>query len=172
MVMNGLVLRPVWVLLGGNLGQREHYLRSALKGLAERGMAVDAVSGLYETAPWGNTQQPSFLNAAARISTSSPLIEVLDVLLEVEQSLGREREVPWGPRTIDLDLLMAGAEVVNHNRLQVPHPHLAQRRFALLPLAELDPDLVHPVLGLTISELLINCKDPLGVEIFRSDRWW
>jgi 2-amino-4-hydroxy-6-hydroxymethyldihydropteridine diphosphokinase len=172
MVMKGLATRAVWVLLGGNLGQREHYVRAALDALVERGLAVEAVSGLYETAPWGNTQQPSFLNAAARLKTSFPLMKVLDVLLEVEQSLGRERDVPWGPRTIDLDLLMAGAEVVHHNRLQVPHPHLAQRRFALLPLAELNPELVHPLLGLTVSELLINCKDSSGVEIFRSSGWW
>ena len=113
MVIDGLATRAVWVLLGGNLGQREHYVRAALDALVERGLAVEAVSGLYETAPWGNTQQPSFLNAEARLKTSFPLMKVLDVLLEVEQSLGRERDVPWGPRTIDLDLLMYGEQRIN-----------------------------------------------------------
>jgi 2-amino-4-hydroxy-6-hydroxymethyldihydropteridine diphosphokinase len=143
-----------YIGLGSNLGDREGYLRRALELLGEEPeIDVVAVSSLRETDPADFVDQPRFLNAAAEIETSLPARALLERLLAVEQAIGRRRVGPrFGPRTIDLDLLLYGDEVVDEPGLTVPHPRLAQRRFALEPLHELDPDLVvpgqGPVLGL------------------------
>ena len=141
-----------YVGLGANLGNREETLRRALELLAEH-VEIDAVSSIRETEPIGVVEQPRFLNAAARISTELPPRALLDVLLEVERTLGRQRRERWGPRTIDLDLLLYGDATVAEDGLTVPHPRLHERRFVLEPLAELDPLLVVPGHG-RVSELL------------------
>ena len=136
-----------YVGLGSNLGEREATLREALTRLSELdGVAVAAVSSFRETDPVGNVDQPRFLNAAAEIETSLGPRELLDRLLEVERSLGRDRsrEERWGPRTVDLDLLLYGGETVAETGLEVPHPRLAERTFVLEPLLELDPGLRLP----------------------------
>ena len=138
-----------YVGLGANLGDREAALRRALELLAaEAGIELVAVSGFRETEPWGLADQPPFVNAAAALETVLPARELLDRLLGVERRLGRTREGPrYGPRTIDLDLLLYGDETVEEPGLRVPLPHLHERRFALEPLAELDPGLVVPGRG-------------------------
>jgi 2-amino-4-hydroxy-6-hydroxymethyldihydropteridine diphosphokinase len=138
-----------YVGLGANLDDREATIRRALELLnAERGVDVVAVSTLRETEPWGYVNQPPFLNGAAALETELGPRELLDRLLAVERSLGRTRNGPrWGPRTIDLDLLLYGAETVDEPGLRVPHPRLAERRFVLEPLAELDPTVVVPGAG-------------------------
>jgi 2-amino-4-hydroxy-6-hydroxymethyldihydropteridine diphosphokinase len=137
-----------YVGLGANVGPREVTLLRAVDLLAEAdGVEVLAVSQLRETDPVGIVDQPRFLNGAARIDTSLPPRALLDVLLRIEQSLGRVREERWGPRTVDLDLLVYGGLTVDEPGLRVPHPRLHERRFALEPLAELDPELVVPGLG-------------------------
>jgi 2-amino-4-hydroxy-6-hydroxymethyldihydropteridine diphosphokinase len=143
-----------YVGLGANLGPREETLRRALE-LLRRSPGVDvlAVSELRETEPVGVIEQPRFLNGAAALQTSLSARELLDLLLEVERSLGRVRAERWGPRLIDLDLLLFGAETIDEPGLHVPHPHLHERRFALEPLAELDPELVIPGRG-RVSALL------------------
>jgi 2-amino-4-hydroxy-6-hydroxymethyldihydropteridine diphosphokinase len=138
-----------YVGLGANLGDREATIRAALEALP----GLVAVSSLRETEPVGKTDQPRFLNAAAALETGLSARELLDVLLAVERGLGRERRERWGPRTIDLDLLLYGEERVEEPGLTVPHPHLHERRFALEPLAELDPELVVPGRG-RVKELL------------------
>jgi 2-amino-4-hydroxy-6-hydroxymethyldihydropteridine diphosphokinase len=133
-----------YVGLGSNLGDREDNLSRALERLEELGPV--RVSRVRETDPVGITDQPRFLNAVAALETELPARELLVRLLAIERSLGRDRatEVRWGPRTIDLDLLLYGDETIDEPGLTVPHPRLAERRFVLEPLCELDPELVLP----------------------------
>ncbi|OFW53187.1 MAG: 2-amino-4-hydroxy-6-hydroxymethyldihydropteridine diphosphokinase [Actinobacteria bacterium RBG_16_67_10] len=134
-----------YVGLGANLGNREEMLQHAIALLsAADGVEVLAVSELRETDPVGVVDQPPFLNGAAAVDTTLSARELLDTLLAIERSLGRVRAERWGPRTIDLDLLLYGDEIVDEPGLRVPHPHLHERRFALEPLAELDPELAIP----------------------------
>jgi 2-amino-4-hydroxy-6-hydroxymethyldihydropteridine diphosphokinase len=136
-----------YVGLGSNLGDREAMLRRAIDLLGER-VRVRAVSSIRETEPWGLVDQPPFLNAAVEIDTELGPRELLHLLLELERLLGRTREGErYGPRTIDLDLLVYGDEIVEEPGLTVPHPRLHERRFALEPLAELEPELVVPGRG-------------------------
>jgi 2-amino-4-hydroxy-6-hydroxymethyldihydropteridine diphosphokinase len=138
-----------YVGLGANLGDREAMLRSALEQLrTEPGMRVTAVSAFRDTAPVGLVDPPRFLNAAAAVETELGARELLDRLLGIERRLGRTREGPrFGPRTIDLDLLLYGDERIDEPGLHVPHPRLHERLFALEPLTELDPSLVVPGRG-------------------------
>ena len=144
-----------YVGLGANLGDREATIRRALELLArEKEVEVVAVSELRETEPVGVVDQPRFLNGATAVDTSLSARELLDVLLRIERDLGRVREGErWGPRTIDLDLLLYGDEEVDEPGLRVPHPRLRERRFALEPLADLDPGARVPGRG-TVSDLL------------------
>ena len=143
-----------YVGLGANLGAREETLRRALELLAAAdGVSLLAVSQLRETEPVGVVDQPPFLNGAVALETTRTPRELLDLLLTIEASLGRVREERWGPRTVDLDLLVYGDEVVDAPGLRVPHPHLHERRFALEPLAELAPELDVPGRG-RVSALL------------------
>jgi 2-amino-4-hydroxy-6-hydroxymethyldihydropteridine diphosphokinase len=142
-------MHTAYIGLGANLGDREATLRRALELLeAEPGVEVTAVSAFRDTAPVGILDQPRFLNAAARIETTLRPRELLDRLLAIEQALGRTRTGPrFGPRTIDLDLLLYGDSTLAEPGLTVPHPRLHERAFVLGPLAELDPALVIPGLG-------------------------
>ena len=143
-----------YVGLGANLGRREETLREAM-GILDRAPDVDvvAVSELRETEPVGPIAQPMFLNGVVALETTLSARELLELLLDVERSLGRIREERWGPRVVDLDLLLYGDDVVDEPGIEVPHPRLHERRFALEPLAELDPDLELPGHG-RVSDLL------------------
>ena len=138
-----------YVGLGANLGDREATIRAALGALP----GVVAVSALRETEPVGVVDQPPFLNGAAALETQLSARELLEALLAVERELGRERGERWGPRTIDLDLLLFGGETIDEPGLTVPHPRLHERRFALEPLVDLDPELAIPGRG-RLVELL------------------
>ena len=144
-----------YIGLGSNLGDREGFLRRALELLrAEPEIDVTAVSSVRETDPVGLVDQPRFLNAVARVETDLAPRELLDRMLAAERELGRRRDGPrFGPRTVDLDLLLYGDEEIDEPGLIVPHPHLAERRFVLEPLHELDPGLVVPGRG-RVSDLL------------------
>ncbi len=144
-----------FVGLGSNLGDRERTIGRAVELLAGTpGVDLVAVSHLRETEPWGPVEQPAYLNGAVELATELPPRALLDVLLAVEQALGRDRTGErWGPRTIDLDLLLYGEVEVDEPGLTVPHPRLHERRFALEPLAELEPDALIPGRG-TVGELL------------------
>lgn len=147
--------RIAFIGLGSNLGEREETLQRALELLGGRdGIRLVAVSPLRETDPVGYLDQPRFLNGAAQIETDLSPLELLAVLLDVERTLGRVREGPrFGPRTLDLDLLLYDDEIVDEPGLAVPHPRLHERRFVLEPLTELDPALVVPGRG-SVSDLL------------------
>jgi 2-amino-4-hydroxy-6-hydroxymethyldihydropteridine diphosphokinase len=139
----------VYIGLGSNLGDRESTIRAAVERLAATpGIELVAVSSLHETDPVGYADQPRFLNGAVALRTELPPRTLLGRLQEVERELGRDRSGPrFGPRTIDLDLLLYGAEQIDENDLQIPHPRLAERRFVLEPLAELDRGLEVPGKG-------------------------
>ena len=147
-------MSEAYVGLGANLGEREATIREALRLLGEhKGIRVLAVSSLRETDPVGVLDQPRFLNGAARLETELAPRALLDALLDVEQALGRERAERWGPRTIDLDLLLYDRLVLDEPGLTLPHPRLHERRFALEPLAELAPGLELPGRG-SVESLL------------------
>ena len=145
-----------YVGLGANLGDRETTIRRAVELLADTvGVEVLAVSALRETDPVGVEDQPRFLNGAAALETTLEPRAVLEALLGIERVLGRVRDgLRFGPRTIDLDLLLFGDETIDLPDLKVPHPELPRRAFVLVPLVEVDPHAVHPVLGLTMRDLL------------------
>jgi 2-amino-4-hydroxy-6-hydroxymethyldihydropteridine diphosphokinase len=121
-------------------------------------------SSRYQTAAWGKTDQPDFINQVLKLETSLRPLEVLKTILGIERKLGRERTEKWGSRTIDIDILFYDQEVVASSELTIPHPYLQQRAFTLIPLAELEPDFVHPVFKKTVSELLDELESQLEVK--------
>ena len=146
--------RTAYLSLGSNLGDREANLREAIARLRELG-SVSRVSAFYETEPVEVAgQQPWFLNCAAAVETELTPLEFLKSLLAIEHSMGRERTEPKGPRTIDMDIIFFGNEVLDTKELSVPHPAMQHRRFVLAPLAEIAPEALHPVLRRTVRELL------------------
>lgn len=154
----------VFLLLGANLGDRLQSFQSATKLIAERIGRLTAVSAVYETAPWGVLDQPSFLNQVLKIETSCDPETVLRLILEIEHELGRVRHERWGARLIDIDLLYFNDLVLDGSRLTVPHPRLQERRFTLAPLAEIAPDYLHPVLKKTNIQLLKITSDQSSVH--------
>lgn len=147
--------------LGSNLGEREAMIQQALGALAELPETeLVRASSLYDTEPVGDLDQPNFLNAVAELETGLGAMQLLWNLLLIEKRLGRERTRRWGPRTIDLDLLLFGDEIHEEAGLRVPHPELTRRAFVLVPLIELDPALVHPATG----EKLVTQLSKLGAR--------
>lgn len=146
----------VYLALGANLGQREKNIAAALNALQHtKGVSVEAVSSLYETDPVGGPpDQPRFMNAAAKLSTDLAPERLLAVLQQIEFSLGRRRGERWGPREIDLDILLYDNLVTSEDGLTIPHPLMHERRFVMEPLAEIAPKAMHPTLGLTAQEIL------------------
>ena len=155
--------------MGSNLGDRAGYLLLAVRGMLDAGLDVIRVSNVYETAPVGNEDQPAFLNMVAELrgSTLPSPEQTLARLLRIEYSLGRTREVPMDPRTIDLDLLIFKDERMNTDFLKLPHPRLHLRRFVLVPLNELVPNLVPPGFGKSVRELLEETSDNSAVARWR-----
>ena len=162
----------VFLGLGANLGNRAANLRMALRYVSSLAR-VDAVSSLYETAPVGSHHQPDFYNAVCRVATGLSPEALLDYLKRVEFEIGRRPAPHWGPRPIDLDVLLYGERVVETDRLIVPHPRLAERAFVLVPLAEIAPDARHPVLGKTAGEMLASLgeRELAGITKVESPGW-
>lgn len=162
-------LQPVALGLGSNLGDRLAHLRGGLAGL-RRHMGLTVVSSVFETEPVGLTEQPRFLNAVALFETDAPPPQVLAWAQQAEQAERRERTVRWGPRTLDVDVLMFGNLTLDSPDLVVPHPRLVERAFVLAPLAEVAPAWVHPVLGVSVRELWAAVQQG-GVRLWRGPGW-
>jgi len=144
-----------WIGMGANVGDRLGNFRAALTALKSLdATSVVRVSSVYDTTPWGVTDQRRFFNAVVELSTGLSPDELLAALGEVEQRCGRVRHARWGPRTLDLDILLYDDLVVESDDLIIPHPRMAQRAFVLVPLAELEPELEVPGLGVTVAHLL------------------
>ena len=146
------------------MGERELNLERARNLIGEKCGEVTTISSLYETAPWGETDQPMFLNQALQIFTSLKPMPLLQKILDIEKQLGRTRQVKFGPRNIDIDILFYNEETHNYPLLTIPHPALQYRRFVLTPMNEIAPGFVHPVFKKTIAELLEECPDDLPVN--------
>lgn len=161
----------VYLSLGGNLGDPARSMGAALRILdADDSTRVVAVSSLYRTPPWGKLDQPDFLNAAAEISTTLAPRALLELCLDAERKLKRVREERWGPRLIDIDILVYGERIIHETGLEVPHPRMLERAFVLAPLAEIAPGLA--VGGRSVSERLSGV-DAAGIERLTTGRdWW
>ena len=154
-----MVARTAYLGLGSNTGDREAMLREAIERLGSAKLRVKRVSAVYETAPREKTDQPWFLNQVIEVETELFPLQLLRHARKVEHALGRQRTVDKGPRTIDVDILFIGSKVISTPELTVPHPAAHERRFVLEPLAELAPELRHPVLHQPVREMLARVQD-------------
>ena len=160
-------MTKLYLSLGSNIGNRAENIARAIAALGERGVRVTRESSLYETEPLEIKEQPWFLNCAIEAETELSPGRLMEVLLEIEREMGRERRVPKGPRLIDIDILLYGADIVREPRLEIPHPRLAERKFVLVPLAEIAAEVSHAVSLLTIAEMLEATPDQTEVRKWR-----
>ncbi len=161
------------IALGSNLGDRSRNLKTALELLDRAGrIALDTVSAVYETAPVGGPEQGPFLNACASVITELPPTLLLSVLLETEEKMGRIREVRWGPRIIDLDLLLYSSTIMSTPLLELPHPEMCERDFVLIPLSDIAPDQNIPGLNRSVSMILAGRPENGDVKLYLPQGWY
>ena len=157
-------MNKAYLLIGGNMGDRQGFLSTARKRLAEECGSIIHQSSVYQTAAWGIEDQAPFLNQALEVATQLSAEELLKTILSIEEVIGRKRDVKYGPRIIDIDILLFNDDVIQREGLHVPHPQMQARRFVLLPLNEIAAGVMHPVLGISINQLLKYCPDNLNVH--------
>lgn len=160
-------MNSVFLLTGTNLGNREENLAVARKLIKDQCGTIINTSSIYETAAWGKTDQPGFLNQALELETLLNAKQLIRRILKVEKQMGRLRKEKYDPRIIDIDILLFNNDVYHYDFLIIPHPELHNRRFALIPLAELSGEIVHPVFKTSIDILLKNCTDNLEVQKYK-----
>jgi 2-amino-4-hydroxy-6-hydroxymethyldihydropteridine diphosphokinase len=165
--------KEIYLSLGSNLGDRVRHLEDALGQVGEELGSLGKVSGIYESEPWGYSSDHSFCNCCISVHTKLEPLTAQETIIRIEKGMGRERSSSdkkrkgYTDRIIDIDLLLYGDRQYDHPRLVLPHPALADRRFVLLPLNEIAPRLVHPVLGISIARMLELCSDPGEVWLYR-----
>ncbi len=161
-------MNQVFLGLGGNLGDRMNNLELVLSAIELNVGAIGRKSSIYQTKAWGETEQPDFLNMVVEVLTRHSAEQVLNAIQKIETDLGRIRIEKWGTRTMDIDILFYNEEILNSDRLIIPHPLMEKRKFVLLPLAEIAEKLIHPCLKKTIGQLLLECEDEL--DVFKLDK--
>lgn len=157
-------MNTAYLLIGGNVGNRKNNLQKAIQLINESCAEIIEQSSIYQTAAWGVTDQPDFFNQVLVLQTALQPQQLLTQLLLIEEKMGRIRTIKMGPRTIDIDILLMNDLIINSPSLTLPHPALPQRKFALIPLNEVAPTLIHPVEKKTITALLQLCTDTLNVQ--------
>lgn len=161
--------RTYHLLIGGNLGDRIARLAQARHLLANEAGVIVNESSIYETQPWGFEDQPWFLNQAIELHSSKSPMDLLETIKHIEVEVGRTEAEKWHARTMDIDILLCGDEIVKQNLLTIPHPLLQERNFVLIPLMEIAADQIHPVLEKSIEEIYTDSRDPGEVYIFNLD---
>jgi 2-amino-4-hydroxy-6-hydroxymethyldihydropteridine diphosphokinase len=159
-------MNTTYLLLGSNMGNSKASLSKAVIQIEKQIGTVTRQSGLYSTAAWGNTKQPDFLNQVIIVETKLSALQTMQSILNIEKKMGRVRTVKNAPRVIDIDILFFNKEIIKREYLNIPHPQIQNRRFVLVPLNQLSPNLQHPLLNKTVHQLLINCTDVLNVKKF------
>ena len=160
-------MNTAYLLIGSNMGNRQEVLRKATEMTEDSCGAILQRSSVYLTAPWGMEAQDDFLNQVLCIHTTHDAFRLLKKVLAIEETLGRKRTVTFGPRVIDIDILFLNTEIIQEQSLVIPHPQIQNRRFVLVPMAEIAPGFVHPLLKKTIAQLLEECPDTLAVQKFQ-----
>jgi len=161
--------QQVYLHLGSNIGDRMAMLAKAEALIAQRIGAIERRSNYYETAAWGKTDQPNFINYALRIETEQTAEAVLKTIHEIEAECGRERKEKWTARVLDIDIVFFGNEVIDTKALTVPHPHMQNRNFVLIPMMDIADDYLHPILGLRMDELYEQSEDDLEVLLIENE---
>ncbi|MCX7987447.1 MAG: 2-amino-4-hydroxy-6-hydroxymethyldihydropteridine diphosphokinase [Bacteroidales bacterium] len=158
-------MKPLFLSLGSNVGDRYAYLSEASRRIANRVGTVKSFSSIYESEPWGYSSQNLFYNQVLEVSCNIEVFHLLSIIQLIEEELGRKRAVSeYSDRTLDIDILFYGQDIINSSQLTVPHQHIVNRRFVLEPLCEIAPDFIHPVFKINIAQLLEQCEDKLTVK--------
>ena len=157
-------MEGIFLLLGSNRGDKRAKIEGGLKSIETRIGNINKRSGIYKTKAWGYKNQDSFLNLVIEITSVKSPKDILDEITEIEKSAGEKKRFKWGPRFLDIDILFYGDEIIEDANLIIPHPEIQNRNFTLKPLLEIAPELKHPILSLTITELYEVCKDRGSVK--------